>query len=162
MKTVIITISMLFIATLSLAQTTVSINDFEIMNNTNWKGTLAYLDYQSGELSNVETTLQIKIEDNKIKYNMQYTYEPNKNNKSSVQIKKNGSYYGNEKIVSNTFENNTRKIVTTYTGKDDGRKADIYITHKFNDTTYSMSKKVIFKDTNESLIRNTYTFTKID
>ena len=162
MKTLMIILSTLFITTISLAQTTISIKDFESLNNTNWKGTLSYLDYQSGEISNVETTLQIKIEGDKVKSNMQYTYEPNKNNKSSVQIKKSGTHYGNEKIVSNTFKNGTRTIVTTYTGKDDNRKANIFITHKFNNTCYKIQKKVVFINTNESIVRNTYTFNKID
>jgi hypothetical protein len=162
MKTLIITISMLLITALSLSQSNVSINDFKILNNTNWKGTLSYLDYSSGNQSEVEATMQIKIEGQKIKSNMQYTYEPHKNNKSSVQIKKDGAYFGNEKIVSNTLENDTRIIITTYTGKDNGRKADFFKTHTFNNTTYSISKKVVFKDTKESIIRNTYTFNKID
>jgi hypothetical protein len=162
MKLVITTICMLFISALSFAQSSVSISDFEILNNTNWKGTLSYLDYRSGNQLEIEATMQIKIDGNKIKSNVQYTYEPHKNNKASVQIEKNGTYYGNEKIVSNSIKNNTRIIVTTYAGKDNGRKADFYKTHTFNKTTYSISKKVVFKDDYESLIRNTYKFKRIN
>lgn len=162
MKTLITTICMLVITLIAHAQTTVSINDFEILNNTNWEGTLTYLDYGSGNQSTIETTLQIKIEDNKIKSNMQYTYEPHKSNKSTAKIKGNGMYYGNEKIVSNTLENDTHIIVTTYSGKDNGKKADFYVTRTFNEKGFSIRKKVVFKDTKESLIRNTYTFIKID
>ena len=105
MKNLITVVSIVLFTLISNAQSSVSTSDFEILDNTNWKGTLTYLDYQSGELSSIDTNLQVEIEGNKVKSNLQYVYEPHKNNKSSVQIKKNGTYYGKEKIVSNTLNN---------------------------------------------------------
>ena len=147
--------------TLSFGQNSVTISDFEILNNTKWEGTLTYIDYQSGKPTDIDTKLQIIIEGNKIQSNIQYTYEPHKNYKSSVSIRKKGTYYGNEKIESNTIDNGTRTIVTSYKGKDNGKKATLYITHIFNDSTYNYSKKVVYKKSNDSLIRNIYKFTKI-
>ena len=161
MKNLITVVSIVLFTLISNAQSSVSTSDFEILDNTNWKGTLTYLDYQSGELSSIDTNLQVEIEGNKVKSNLQYVYEPHKNNKSSVQIKKNGTYYGKEKIVSNTLNNGTRTIITTYEGKDNGKKATMFITHEFNKTSYTISKKVAYKNTDESLVRNTYKFTKI-
>ncbi|WP_299124556.1 hypothetical protein [uncultured Winogradskyella sp.] len=143
------------------AQDTLKLSDLEILNNTSWKGQLTYKDYQSGNPSSVDATLQIKIEGERITYNIQYTYEPKKNNKSSVKIKKNGTYYGNEKVVSNTLENGTRIFVTSYEGKDNGKKATMFITRQFSETSYKETKEVLLKNADERFIRNTYEFTKI-
>jgi len=66
-----------------------------------------------------------------------------------------------KKWLSNSFENGYRIIKTMYNGKDDNRDATIYITHKFNDQNYTITKFVDYKNSEESLIRNTYTFKKI-
>ena len=161
MKTLFITFSILFSAFTINAQDTVQLSDFESMNNTSWKGTLTYTDYQSGELETIDATMQFKIENDKLITNIQYTYEPSKNYKGSIKIKKNGTYFGNEKVISFTEENGTKTLVTTYRGKDDNRKADMYITHTLTDSTYSVSKEVVYVDTKERLIRNTYNYTKI-
>ncbi len=161
MKTLQLLIT-LFIVNFINAQASVQISDLEPLNNTNWKGLLTYTDYQSGELKDAETTLQIKIENNTVKSNIQYTYEPNKNNKSSVKLKKNGTYYGNEKVIENTYDKGLRTIKTMYEGKDDNRPATMYITHTFNDDTYTVTKFVAYKNSKESLIRNTYKFKKIN
>ncbi len=162
MKAVFTTTLYLFLFTFySNVQDTLKLSDFEILNNTNWKGQLTYKDYQSGEPRSIDATMQIKIEGEKITSNVQYTYEPHKNNKSSVKIKKNGTYYGNEKLISNTNENGTTTFVTTYKGRDDGKKATMFMTHHFNDTTYKVTKEVQFKNSNERFIRNTYEFTKL-
>ncbi|MFP4846221.1 hypothetical protein [Winogradskyella sp. PE311] len=161
MKTLLNTIS-LFLLVLTLnAQDTIKLTDFEDFNNTSWTGTLTYKDYQSGKLSHVETTMQVKIEGEKIIYNVQFTYEPNKNNKSSVKIKKNGTYYGNEKVEQNTLENGTRTVVTSYKGKDNGKKATMYITRQFNNKIYKETKEVQITGSNERFVRNTYEFTKL-
>lgn len=143
------------------AQDTITLSDFEILNNTSWKGTLNYKDYGSGEQENIPSTLQIKIENGKIKSSIQYVYEPNKNHKNAVKIKKKGRYYGNEKIVLNTLKNKIRTVITTYKGKDNGTKAKFFITHKFDNNSYSITKEVLLENTTERFVRNTYTFQKI-
>ena len=161
MKTLFATLCLFLFTCNSNAQDTIQLSDFEILNNTSWKGKLTYKDYQSGKFTGIDATMQAKIEGDKIVYNVQYTYEPNKNNKSSVKLKKNGAYYGNEKVVSNTFEDGTRILVTSYEGKDNGKKATMFITRQFNKTSYKETKEVQFKGSEERFIRNTYEFTKL-
>ena len=132
MKQLLFMMSIISCITISSAHEPLKISDFEILNNTSWEGKLTYKDYQSGELKTVEATMQMAIKNDKIYTNIQYTYEPNKNNSSSVKLKKGGTYYGNEKLISNSLENDHRTFVTFYEGRDDGKKADIYITHSFN------------------------------
>ncbi|WP_422104137.1 hypothetical protein [Winogradskyella sp.] len=160
MRTLLTTL-MLSIGLMIHAQDTIKLSDFESMNNINWKGTLTYKDYQSGKLTDVDATMQFKIDGDKIVTQVQYTYEPNKNYKGSIKIKKNGTYFGNEKVLSFSEDNGTKILVTTYRGKDDNRKADMYLTHTMTDSTYSVSKEVVYLDTKERLLRNTYNYIKI-
>ena len=161
MKTIITSLSILLVAFTINAQNTLDISDFENLNNTSWKGTLTYKDYQSGELTRIATTMQIKIKGEKLIYKDQYTYEPHKNYTSSVKIKKNGTYYGNEKVLSNSLENGTRIFVTTYEGKDNGKKATMYITRQFSATLFKITKEVQLKNSDKRFMRNTYEFTKL-
>ncbi|EDP70163.1 hypothetical protein FBALC1_11537 [Flavobacteriales bacterium ALC-1] len=162
MKNLFTTLCLFFIVCNCNAQDTLKLSELELLNNTSWKGKLTYKDYQSGKLTSIDATMQAEIDGEKIIYNVQYTYEPNKNNKSSIKIKKNGTYYGNEKIVSNTYKNGTRTFVTSYEGKDNGKKATMYITRQFNETSYKEIKEVLLKDSSKRFMRNTYEFTKIE
>ena len=161
MKHLFTTFCLLLITLNCNAQDSIELSDLEILNNTSWKGKLTYKDYQSGNQSSIAATMQAKIDGEKIIYSVQYTYEPNKNIKSSVKIKKNGTYYGNEKVISNTLANGTRTLVTTYDGKDNGKKATMYITRQFNGTSYKETKEVQLKGSEERFVRNKYEFTKI-
>lgn len=161
MKTLLITISLLIFTTTNFAQEPLKLEHFQILNNSNWKGTLTYKDYQSGKLSIVETTLQIEIKGDKILSNLQYTYEPQKNNKSSVRIKNNGTFFGNEKVVSNTIKDGLRTFVSTYKGKDDGKKAFMYITHTFSQDFYKVVKEVQYEGSDNRFVRNTYEYKRI-
>ena len=143
------------------AQATVNISDLQSIDNSHWEGQLTYKDYGSGKLTSIEATQQIKIEGEKIITSTQYTYEPNENNKSTIKLRKNGNYFGKEKVIRNSIENNTRTIVTTYEGRDNNKKATLYITYKFNATEYSVTKEVVPKDGSERFVRNSYNFKRI-
>jgi len=161
MNNLFTTLALICFTLFANAQDTIAMSDFETLNNTSWKGSLTYKDYGSGKQETIPSKLQIKIENNKIKWSIQYDYEPNKNNMSSVKIKKNGTYYGSEKVVSNTMENGVRTIITTYRGRDNGTKATFFNIHKFDANNYSSTKEVQLKGTTERFIRNTYSFKKI-
>lgn len=160
MKSILIILTLTICSCFSFGQEPLLIADFEILNNTKWEGKLTYKDYQSGDFVSIPATMQIQLKDAKLVTNIQYTYEPHKNNKSSVRIKKNGTYFGNEKIISNQYENGTRTFVTTYTGKDGGQKATMFITHQFNKNTYKVIKEVLVEQTKQRFVRNTYEFNK--
>jgi len=162
MKSIITTLVLIFVTAVTTAQQhTVSISDFESVDNTSWKGTLTYKDYQSGEQETIDATMQFKIDNDKIISTVQYTYEPNKNHKSTIKIRKNGTYFGNEKVLQFTETKSSKTLVTTYEGRDNGKKADMFITHVITDTTYTVTKEVSYKDSDEKFTRNTYKYTKL-
>jgi len=144
------------------AQTTIALEDFSVLNNTSWSGTLTYSDYQSGKLVPIATTMQVVISEKGVEQNIQYTYEPNKNIKSFTKIKKNGAYFGKQKIISKNIDSDgTVTIITSYKGKDDNRKATLYYTYTFNTNFYKVEKEVLFDGSSKKIFRNSYEYKRI-
>ncbi|WGD34225.1 hypothetical protein [Olleya sp. YS] len=155
-------ISTITFSATSVAQTKVSMSDFEILHDTNWEGQLMYVNYRDGKEVVLKTTLRITIKGDKIMMSTQYNNEPEANTKSTIKLKKKGTYLGNEKIIEKTtLEDGTIKLVTVYQGKDDNRDATISKTYLFDGNHFSVTKEVTFEDTKEKLIRNKYTYTKL-
>ncbi|MBT8243832.1 hypothetical protein [Winogradskyella sp.] len=161
MKTLATTLLLLFVTLFTNAQDIIKLSNFEGIDNTSWKGKLTYKDYQSGKQETIPCTMQLKIEGDKIVFNQQYTYEPTKNNKSIVKIKKTGTYFGNEKVVCFTRNKDSQTLVTLYRGRDNGKKANMYVTRILTDSTYEVTKEVQYLDTKEKFVRNTYSYTKL-
>lgn len=159
-KTFTILCAMCFIINLN-AQVTISTNDFKILDNTNWEGTLTYIDYQSGKPTDVATSMQIIISEKTIEQAIQYVWEPDKNVNSRTKIKKNGTFLGNQKVVSKIVkEDGSMHIITTAKGKDDGKKATLYYTYEFDSNNYKVTKEVQFTDSDERFMRNSYKYTR--
>lgn len=155
------TIVVFLLALNTMGQDPLNISDFSMLDNTRWEGQLTYKDYQTGKLTSIDATMQIDLSGKKINSKIQYIYEPNKNNTSSVKIRKNGTYYGNERIIRNSFSNGTFTFVTTYEGRDNNKKATMYITHQFNENTFIVTKEVKYQDGVNQFVRNTYNFKRI-
>lgn len=151
------------IATINIAaQNNISIKDFKILDNTTWEGNLTYKNYSDGKQVSIPTTTQFSITEKAIETSLQYTYEPDRNIKSKTRINKNGRFLGNEEVVDKVVQpNGSFKITTRYEGKDDNKKALIFMTYQLNDDEYSVTKEVQFMDTEERFVRHKYQYTKI-
>jgi len=93
--------------------------------------------------------------------NTQYTNEPSANGTNKITIKEGSGNFGNEKIIEKSEENGTLKILTAYDGQDDSRKALIEKTYLIVNTQLSITKKVTFNNSGETLTRNRFTYSKI-
>ncbi|MFY0607209.1 MAG: hypothetical protein JXR10_10860 [Cyclobacteriaceae bacterium] len=156
-----ITISMCLMITLR-AQVIIDTEDFKMLDNTNWEGTLTYLDYTSGKPTDVATTMQMRISENTIEQDIQYVWEPHKNVKSKTKIKKNGKFLGSQEVISKSFNKENKTVIITSTqGKDDGRKATLYFTYEFDEDSYKVSKEVQLDDSEDRFVRNSYQYTRI-
>lgn len=80
------------------AQSRISAADFSILNNTSWQGTLTYIDGQTGNPTDIATTMQIKTDKNIIIQDIQYVWEPDKNVHASTRIRKGGDFSGNKRL----------------------------------------------------------------
>ena len=144
------------------AQVSISTDDFKDLDGSSWEGTLTYLDYQSGELTDIATTMQFRTTKNSIEQNIHYVWEPHKKVQSITIIKKRGKVLGKQKVVSLTKREDGTTILTTQAkGKDDDRKAIFTFTYEFNHDFYQVTKEVQLEGSNERFMRNRYKYQRI-
>ena len=75
----------ILVASSSFGQPRVTISDFEILDNSQWSGSLMYINYGNEKEVTLRTKMQILIEGNKILINIQYPDEPKANSKESIK-----------------------------------------------------------------------------
>jgi hypothetical protein len=144
------------------SDTSLTIEEIKVLHNTQWTGELMYVNYGDGKEVTLETRMQIDIKKNKIVMRTQYVNEPSANSKSTIKLKKNGTYFGNEKLVEKSISaDGTLTLVTTYEGRDNNEPATIYNTFVFDGYHFSITKEVLFKDAEKRFIRNKSTYTKL-
>lgn len=156
-----IIISLCILSTVN-AQTNVEISDFEILNNTNWKGILLYKNYSDGKEVTLQTTMTISLKKKKVITEIKFPGEPKANSKNIVKLRKKGAYFGDEKVIQKEFlKNGFIKIVTFYRGKDNNKKAKMYNTYLFNKDSFSITKEVEYVDSKERFVRNKQSYKRI-
>jgi len=161
MKTILTSILICILSTIN-GQTKINISDFEMLNNTKWKGTLTYKDYSNGNLTTLQTTLSVSLKKNKVITEIKFPREPKANSKNSIKIKKDGAYFGNEKVITNEIsEDGTVKITTSFVGKDNYKKATMYKMYLFNKDTFTIVKEVQYLDSNKRFMRNKQNYKRI-
>ncbi|MEX0291271.1 MAG: hypothetical protein AB3N14_19365 [Flavobacteriaceae bacterium] len=160
MKPIIYFTTLLFSISVT-AQATLSLSDFQVLDNTEWKGTLTYINYSDGQEVSLRTTMQVTLKGGQIVMQINYTDEPSANSTSKIAIRKGGRYFGTEEVIEKIYLENGLKFVTRYEGSDNNKKATMFKTYTFNTNTLSIAKKVVYKKSEESLIRNKYSYVKI-
>ncbi|MDB4292480.1 hypothetical protein N9954_03680 [Maribacter sp.] len=162
MKSIAFIFLLLCFNTALIAQVSINISELEFLDKTSWSGSLMYVNYGDGKEVTLRTTMQIEIKGDKIVMNMQFTDEPGANSKSNIKLKKDGTYFGDEKIIERTnLEDGTLKIVTTFEGDDNNKPATMLKTYLIGKNEFSITKKVNFKNSDEALVRNRYTYSKV-
>ncbi|WP_299536966.1 hypothetical protein [Ulvibacterium sp.] len=161
MKTILQSIVGLFFLSTAIAQNTLSPSNFEYLNASSWSGNLMYINYSDGKEVNIRTTLKIFLKDDTIIQEMEFPDEPKANYVSRIRIKKNGTYFGNEKVEALDFtEGKITNLTTSYQGRDNNKKANIYKTYMFGEQNLSITKTVVFQKSGKKLIRNRYTYNR--
>ena len=157
------TIILIFILLFSTqTEVKVSLEDLKCLDQTEWTGELMYVNYSDGREVTLQTLMQIEIKENDIIMYTQFVDEPSANSKSRVKLKKNGTYFGTEKIISKTTtKDGTTTLVTSYDGKDNNKSATIYKKYMFNEKTFTITTEVLYEDASKKFIRNKYTYNKL-
>ncbi len=162
MKTILQSMIGLFFLSAAIAQNSLSTSNFEYLNGSSWSGNLTYINYSDGKEVNIRTTLKIFVQDDTIIQEVKFPDEPKANYISRVKVKKNGDYFGDEKVVDLDFEGGSiTKLTTRYKGRDNNKKADIHKTYLFGNQSISITKTVIYQKSQEKMIRNRYTYKKL-
>ena len=130
-----------------------------------WKGTLMYNDYTSGNLYSMpcNVTVKSKRKNRKLVLCYEYPNEPKANNKNKIRVAKDGTTLNGKPIISRyqTSDGNI-KITTEYPGQDgnENKSALIRNIYTIGPNTFIIRKEVQFLGTQEWLTRNEFLFKK--
>jgi hypothetical protein len=124
----------------------------------NYKGTLTYKDYSSGNTVNINATIKLGpiVEGSKIAVKEGYPDEPDHNSIDTLRFSADGNSINYMKLVSKKKSADGFQFVLETQGEDDGQKADLRITYNFSKTRFTRKKEVRHRGETEYFVRNEY------
>ena len=143
-----------------ISQKTITEEEFMFLDNSTWTGNLMYINYSDGKEVNIPTELQIDINASTLIMKTTYPYEPKANSKSRIKLDIKNNLFGDEKIIEIGKEEDILKMRTQFKGKDNNKPATMTKTYSLSPSRLQITKEVTYSESGESLIRNTYTYTK--
>lgn len=138
------------------------IRDFTGLEGT-WKGSLTYLDYQSGNPYTMPADLEIRRIGKTDDFNFIHIYpdEKNANSTEVVSISKDDKTIGTGKVVSREkLADGNIRIITENKDKDgnEGKEATIRQTYTLGKSSFSIRKDVLFTGDSQWIKRHEYTY----
>ncbi|MBA4198653.1 MAG: hypothetical protein C0459_13980 [Chitinophaga sp.] len=161
MKALFVSISIICI-TVQLNAQQLQSTDFKLAEGK-WKGSLTYLDYTSGKPYTMPADIVVFINPlNKNEVILQHIYpdEPKANGYDTLTINNNGTQLNSALVTGNTFIKTIKTIVTEEKAVDgnDRKPATIKHTYTISNDSFIIKKEVLFNETTNWLLRNTYSF----
>jgi len=130
-----------------------------------WKGSLTYLDYNSGKPYTMPANTNINLikGTNSLLVEMVYPDEPKANSKDTLLINEESTSFDGAKIISRkSLADESIQIITEVNGKDgnDNKKALLRKTYTFKKNSFTNRKDVMFEGTTEWIKRHEYIYTR--
>ncbi len=130
-----------------------------------WKGSLTYLDYQSGKPYTMPANANISTlsNSNNLLVEMIYPDEPKANGKDTLLVNAGFTSFDGYTIVSRkSLTDGSVEIITKHNGQDgnDKKNAIIRKTYTIGKNVFINRKDVQFEGTTEWIKRNEYNYTK--
>jgi hypothetical protein len=148
-------------STLSVsARISVSERDFAPITGQIWTGTLRYLDYNSGDPSEIPVQADVQsINDRTIVYRLIYPNETEYNASQRIRLSRDGTRIDGQPILSRErMEDGRLKIVTQGRSTDNLEPADIRMVYEIGTTAFDISQRVRPDGETEFFERNRYSF----
>jgi len=144
------------------SQDSVSTDDLKTLLGE-WVGSLTYTDYGTNKPFTMPANLIVTQGKNSYQLilNIKYPNEPNANSKDKIKISKDGTQLNKLDIKSRqVFSNGQIKIITQYSGKDNGKKALIKNIYIIGTSNFIIRKEVKFEHSDDWLLRNEYKYSR--
>ncbi len=135
--------------------------DLARLSETQWAGSLGYLDYGSGEWASIPVSIRFDAaKDRVIRYYIKYPGETQYNESDKLKISRNGRSLNGATLIERREQDGARILTTQSRGKDDGRQADIRTTYVVSDNALTITKSVKFDGEQTYFRRNAYEMTR--
>ena len=124
-----------------------------------WKGTLTYLDYQSGKPYTMPAKILVTNEkegSNSFTLFFEYPDEPKANAKDTLTISKKGTVIDGCRVVEKKQADGNLVLITEKKGKDDDRKAVLRYTYTIGPSVFIIHKDVKFTGEEKWIMRNEF------
>lgn len=136
--------------------------ELQVIIGAPWAGTLTYLDFSRNKLVTIRSDLIVTaVPGDASSFMFEYLYpdEPNANSKEKVSITNDGKVFRDETVTTRSFtEGDKLKIVTTRTGQDNNRNAQLRFTYLLNARAFSVVKEVRAEGASDYIERNRYSW----
>ncbi len=139
----------------------IKMDDLNFLIN-DWKGTLTYIDYKSGNPYTMPANMSFKkLNSNELLAQHIYPDEPKANSIDTFVISNSGKFFNENKIIKVVhLSNNGIEITTQTKGKDGNDNKPALLKHIYTITKDSFinRKEVKFLDEKKWMLRNEYKF----
>ena len=130
-----------------------------------WKGSLTYLDYNSGKPYTMPANTNINLIRgmNSLLIEMIYPDEPKANSKDTIKINEDRTSFDGALIISRkSLTDGSVQIITELNGKDGNANKNALLrkTYTFNKNSFTNRKDVQFEGTTEWIKRHEYSYTR--
>ncbi|HNR15749.1 MAG TPA: hypothetical protein PKG90_03685 [Chitinophagaceae bacterium] len=128
----------------------------------NWKGSLTYLDYSTGQETKIKADIKLGpiVDGNKVAIAFTYPDEPGASSKDTLRISDDGRSVNYMNLSSKKKTTSSFVVVLETEGEDNGQKAEIRTTYSFNKNTFSNKKEVRYRGQSDFFVRNEYKLTR--
>lgn len=131
--------------------------DIERLADSQWSGTLGYLDYRSGQWAEIPVSMRFDgVLEGKIQFHIRYPGEAQYNVSETLTLSSNGRSLNGDSIVERRQTDTETVLVTQSRGEDDGRAADIRMHYTMGDSALVIEKTVRFEGDDAYFRRNAY------
>jgi hypothetical protein len=150
-----------FAGTASAQSIAMSPADLKDIENTEWVGTLTYLDYKTSRPVTIKSNLRLTRDKDRT-WIAEYTYpdEPKANSRSTITLSADGQTFNEQKVVGIGSKPGLLKIVTTKDGVDNEKNAQFRYTYRISREAFSIQKQVRLEGETAVFERSKYTWTR--
>ena len=138
--------------------------DLDLLAGPLWRGTLTYLDYQSGKPVSIKSNLlftRLPGDEPRWEQRLGYDDEPHANNGDTVALAEGGRLLDGEVVTEReALPGGGVRLVTETDGADDEKPARIRHVYTLGASAASLQKLVRFAGSAEFLERNVYRWTR--
>ena len=140
---------------------TVAPDDLAVLVGDDWEGTLTYLDY-SDNATEVTLPAELAVAQNGATFELYFSYpdEPQANGRAEVTISEDGRQLNTETLTRSTREDETLHLVAEAACGDNGQPATCEYEYSIAPTAFSITNRVTPESGGETIVRNTYSFTR--
>ena len=160
MKTIILAFITTLCVQLSLAQeTSLDIENFTFLDETEWEGELMYRNYSDFKKVTIPATLAVETRKKGLFIRFEYPAEPKANFKKLFKFDAEAQTFGGDTIseITKVAEDHW-KIKTVSKGNDNDMPAEFRETYEVSKDKMVITKEVQLEGKSDSFVRNQYTF----